>query len=104
MHRRLPRRCGWGATGAGRPRFSAPGFEKQIGHLDALFRLHYPGSNPKATMWEEWLSLCSLWPATEQLQSMREQWSRAISSRTMEADGYVATHQHGSIAHQTGWP
>lgn len=72
--------------------------------IQALFDLHYPGSGPKATMWEEWLSMCSLWPATERLAGFRTEWSQTLSTRVMEPDGYVATHQHGSIAHQHGWP
>lgn len=84
--------------------FAASGYESEMKHINELFWLHYPGSGPKATMWEEWLSMCSLWPATDQLESMRTAWRDALTGRIMEADGYVATHQHGSIAHQTGWP
>ena len=72
-----------------------------------LFWLHYPGSGPKATLWDEWLSLSSLWPAVftnNQADTMRANWEQTLSSRVMDAEGYVATHQHASIAHQLGWP
>jgi hypothetical protein len=73
----------------------------------ALFWRHYPGAGPKATLWDEWLSMCSLWPATTNdpsVSSMRSSWEKTLSSRIIDTDGYVATHQHASIAHQLGWP
>ena len=27
-----------------------------------------------------------------------------LTARIIDSEGYVATHQHGSIAHQLGWP
>ncbi len=84
--------------------FTAPGYEKQVEELESLFTLHYPGAGPKATMWDEWLSLSSLWPAADKLEEMRTSWSQVLSTRIFEGDGYVSTHQHGSIAHQHGWP
>jgi hypothetical protein len=69
--------------------------------------LHYPGAGPKATLWDEWLSAPGLWPGvgTDNFsESMRAQWHAALAARIMDADGYVATHQHTSIAHQLGWP
>jgi hypothetical protein len=89
------------------PRFQAPGFEKEMETLRALFWLHYPGAGPKATLWDEWLSGPGLWPAvgTEGMaDGFRRQWSEVLSARVIEPEGYVATHQHGSIAHQHGWP
>ena len=35
---------------------------------------------------------------------MRANWDKALSGRIIDTDGYVATHQHASIAHQLGWP
>src|SRR5262249_2478594 len=58
-------------------------------------------------LWDEWLPDASLWPAvtTDHLaDDMRRQWSKVLSARILDAEGYVATHQHGSIAHQLGWP
>ncbi len=89
------------------PRFQVPGHEQEMATLRSLFWLHYPGSGPKATLWDEWLSLCSLWPAvgTNSLSdSMRSSWDQTLSGRIVDTDGYVATHQHASIAHQLGWP
>lgn len=60
-----------------------------------------------ATLWDEWLSGSSLWPAVSsdgRMRSIRERWSHALSSRRIDPEGYVATHQHASIAHQDGWP
>lgn len=89
------------------PRFSVPGYEREMESLRMLFRLHYPGSGPKATLWDEWLSTPGLWPAVASdgsMQRMRAAWADTLSKRIIDPDGYVATHQHASIAHQLGWP
>jgi hypothetical protein len=89
------------------PTFTVPGHAKEMSTLRDLFWLHYPGSGPKATLWDEWLPDASLWPAvsTETYSDkMRQQWKEALNSRIIDSEGYVATHQHGSIAHQLGWP
>ena len=75
--------------------------------LRELSWLHYPGAGPKATLWDEWLPDASLWPAVStELKSdaMRQAWSATLNARIMDPEGYVATHQHASIAHQLGWP
>ncbi len=75
--------------------------------LRDLFWLHYPGAGPKATLWDEWLPDASLWPdvATgNQSDAMRQAWASTLASRIIDPEGYVATHQHQSIAHQLGWP
>jgi uncharacterized lipoprotein YddW (UPF0748 family) len=72
-----------------------------------LFWLHYPGAGPKATLWDEWLPDASLWPAVateNRSDAMRQAWSGTLSARIVDPEGYVATHQHASIAHQLGWP
>lgn len=89
------------------PRFIVPGHETEMSQLRDLYWLHYPGAGPKSTLWDEWLTDPSLWPAVTnagQLASMRQQWHDVLSGRIIDADGYVATHQHHSIAHQLGWP
>jgi hypothetical protein len=89
------------------PHFNVPGHEKEMSTLRDLFWLHYPGSGPKSTLWDEWLIDASLWPAVTNDSScdkFRAQWSNALSSRIIDSEGYVATHQHASIAHQLGWP
>jgi uncharacterized lipoprotein YddW (UPF0748 family) len=89
------------------PRFQVPGHEKEMAALRDLFWLHYPGSGPKATLWDEWLPDASLWPAVStenKAEAMRRAWAETLGGRIIDADGYVATHQHASIAHQLGWP
>jgi hypothetical protein len=89
------------------PRFIVPGHQDKMDSLRAMFWLHYPGAGPKATLWDEWLSTPSLWPAVDsddRSNRFRLEWARALASRDMDAKGYVATHQHASIAHQQGWP
>ena len=98
---------GWGQEGVPEdfPRFVVPGHEGAMESLRGLYWLHYPGSGPKSTLWDEWLSGPSLWPAVEGYSDrFRGEWSAALSQRAMDAEGYVATHQHASIAHQLGWP
>lgn len=89
----------------GFPRFSVPGQEGAMESLREMFWLHYRGAGPKATIWDAWLPAPSLWPATgAPSDSFRRQWASALSGRILDAEGYVATHQHGSIAHPLGWP
>ena len=89
------------------PVFNVPSLDKEMQSLRDLYYLHYPGSGPKATLWDEWLTEPSLWPAVEtgnQMESFREQWASVLASRRFDAEGYVVTNQHNSIAHQDGWP
>jgi len=89
------------------PRFQAPGYEQDMDLLRSLHWLHYGPAKPLATLWDEWLSGPTLWPALhtgDAMETIRKQWSDALSGRIIDAEGYVATHQHASIAHQLGWP
>lgn len=89
------------------PEFTVPGAEDSMAKLRRLHWLHYPGAGPKATLWDEWLSTPGLWPAVDssgKLETMRAEWRRSLSNRGVDEEGYVATHQHASISHQTGWP
>lgn len=89
------------------PRFHVPGYEREMATVRDLFWLHYPGAGPKATLWDEWLPDASLWPAVatdQHTDNMRQAWASALSGRILDPEGYVATHQHASIAHQLGWP
>src|SRR6476660_2773011 len=84
------------------PRYQVPGHEKEMATLRDLFWLHYPGSGPKATLWDEWLPDASLWPATSTdnfADKMRGEWATTLRGRIIDPEGYVATHQHQSIAH-----
>lgn len=89
------------------PQFIVPGHEQEMEAMRRMMWLHYPPGGPKATLWDEWLSTPTLWPAVDTKNAwryMREQWSAALTGRVMDPEGYVATHQHTSIAHQLGWP
>ena len=86
------------------PRFVVPGHEAAMGSLQSLLALHYPGTGPKATLWDPWLPKAALWPATGQGNQLRAAWRAALLSRKMHADGYVSTHQHRGLAHNDGWP
>ena len=89
------------------PRFHVPGQESRMALLREWFWLHYRGAEPKSTLWDEWLSGPALWPAVETegwSDRMRTAWRAALSGRVLDAEGYVGTHQHDSIAHPLGWP
>ncbi|MCP4644429.1 MAG: hypothetical protein GY851_28555, partial [bacterium] len=87
------------------PRILVPGHEKEMDSLRALLWLHYPGAGPKATLWDEWLSGPAMWPAeSHHMPVFRQQWDDVLSTRIIDPEGYVATHQHASVAHQLGWP
>lgn len=97
-------------TGAGEPSpgpFAIPGHERAAAALNALFALHHPGCGPKATLWDAWLPTPALWRATTAdgaPNTFDVAWKDALSARIVDADGYVATHQHASIARPLGWP
>ncbi|MGB9597733.1 MAG: hypothetical protein ACPL7B_15725, partial [Candidatus Poribacteria bacterium] len=89
------------------PRFIVPDYEKEMALIRELYYLHYVPAGPMATLWDEWLSGSSLMPAVEtdnKMESIRKRWSQTLLSRRIDEEGYVATHQHASIAHQDGWP
>ena len=89
------------------PQFVVPGHEEEMASLRELYYLHYTPAGPLSTLWDEWISGPSLWPAVEnagRMHSIRERWADALSARIIDPEGYVATHQHASIAHQLGWP
>lgn len=89
------------------PTFEVPGHAAEMDSMRALFHLHQGGAGPKATLWDAWLAAPDLWPAidaTSANQTAMEQWRAALSTRAMDPDGYVHTHQHLSYAHDHGWP
>jgi len=112
------------------PSFRVAGFEKEMAALRGLYWEHfipeglywdewlYAGADgnppypklpagPKATLWDEWLSGLLLWPAIETNgvhSRMVERWKRKLSTRRMDADGYVDTDQGVYFAHSLGWP
>ena len=89
------------------PQFRVPEYKGAMELLRELYFLHYRPAGPLATLWDEWMSGPTLWPALSsdgRMHSMRTRWAQALSNRRMDPEGYVATHQHASIAHQDGWP
>ena len=87
--------------------FTVPGQERHMTLLRQLFWLHYPQSGPLATMWDGWMSLSSLWPATGPAPGTnprRERWRQALLERRIDGEGYVSTHQHHGFGHGEGWP
>lgn len=89
------------------PQFALPGHESEMKTLRELFYHHYVPGRPLSTLWDEWMSGSTLWPALEtenRMSTIRERWARALSDRIIDPEGYVASHQHSSIAHQLGWP
>ncbi len=89
------------------PRFVVPGFDQAMAGLRDLYWEHYARGGPKATLWDAWLADPTLWPAVatdKRMDSLRRRWRDALRGRIIDAEGYVATHQHASIAHQQGWP
>ena len=67
------------------PRFIVPGHEAQMASLRELFWEHYARrKGPASTLWDEWLSGSTLWPATEDgnlMHAMRADWRAALSGR-----------------------
>lgn len=93
------------------PRFVVPGHDAAMSTLRDLFYLHYKEyhkrKRPMPTLWDEWLSDATLWPAVQSggmTEKIERAWGEALTARYMDAEGYVASHQHSSIAHQHGWP
>jgi len=89
------------------PTFTVPGQEQAMAELRELYWVHYERGGPLATLWDEWEISPTLWPAVttdNRLEIIRRRWREALLGRGMDAEGYVFTHQHGSIAHQQGWP
>jgi hypothetical protein len=89
------------------PRFVVPGHQTEMDSVRALFWLHYQPAGPLITLWDEWMSMSTLWPARgsgRELTAMRQRWAAALASRAINAEGYVHTHQHDGLAHAEGWP
>jgi hypothetical protein len=89
------------------PVFGVPGYDQAMAELREFYWAHYERGGPLATLWDEWESGPTLWPAVatdNRMNTIRDRWRAALLGRHIDAEGYVATHQHGSIAHQEGWP
>ncbi len=89
------------------PSFTVPGHDREMASLRALYWLHYEPAGPLLPLWEEWMSMSTLWPGrgdTAPSTAMRERWRRALASRIINSEGYVHTQQHDGLGHAEGWP
>ena len=89
------------------PVLAVPGQDHAMAEMRELFWVHYERGGPLATLWDEWESGPTLWPAVttdNRMNTIRDRWRAALLARGMDPEGYVFVHQHGSIAHQQGWP
>lgn len=108
------------APAANFPQFIVPGREREMATLNALHRLHYPPvwldyphRDPTAalcTLWDEWLTGPCLWADTADVLvcdsrvTITQRLKNSFCNKFIDAEGYVATHQHEGIGHQLGWP
>jgi hypothetical protein len=97
---------GAGEIPEGFPKFIVPGHEQEMASIRALFWHHFQPAGPLIPLWDEWMPMATLWPAisAEKVGEMRLRWARALSSRPMNAEGYILTQQHDGPAHAEGWP
>ncbi len=102
------------------PRFVVPGQERAMAALNTMHRLHfppvwldYPNRDPAAglcTLWDEWLTSACLWADTSGILvcdgkvSITQRLKNSFRNKTIDSEGYVATHQHEGIGHILGWP
>lgn len=102
------------------PRFMVPGKEKEMVALNAMHRLHYPPvwldyphRDPQGalcTLWDEWLTAPCLWADTagilvcDDKVTITQRLKNSFHNKIIDAEGYVATHQHEGIGHELGWP
>ena len=89
------------------PSFEVPGYEKEMESIRKLYFQQYQITKPAVPLWDEWLPMSTLWPAIgegEELTKMRKDWAKTLSSRFLNAEGYVVTEQHDGPAHSEGWP
>ena len=84
------------------PSFIVPGYEHEMKSLRAMYWLYYEPAKPLIALWDEWMPMSTLWPATG--KNMDQMWSDAFAERIIGSDGYVHTQQHDGLAHSEGWP
>ncbi len=83
-----------------------PGFEKDLGRVEEMYRLHRV-AGPDTTLWDPWLPMSVLWFETTNQPStdyLRRIYRDRLLNRRMDAEGYVSTQQHEGLAHSMGWP
>jgi len=88
------------------PKFSVPGYAKEMKSLGNLFELHYKPRGLLANIWDKWLVQSMLWPAMSDNQSLniRRNFSGDFLKKKILKDGYINTDQHRGLGHPSGWP
>jgi hypothetical protein len=102
------------------PQFLVPGQDAAMSALNRMHRLHfppvwldYPHKDPQAglcTLWDEWLTGPCLWAdlgsflVCDGKVSITQRLRNSFLHKIIDAEGYVATHQHEGIGHVLGWP
>ena len=84
------------------PSFQVPGYEMEMESFRKLFFQQYETAGPAVPLWDEWLPMSTLWPAISEGHkhgNMVKAWARALSTRFMNAEGYVVTEQHDTSKH-----
>ena len=73
------------------PRFIVPGHEQAMASLRDLYWLHYRDyrtrSKPMPTVWDEWMTGSTLWPAVEStggMSEIRRHWAQGLGSRVID--------------------
>lgn len=88
------------ADDSGLPRFSVPGFEREMAALNELHALHHEGAFTPCTLWDAWLPMATLWASNQK----RTQYRGALLNRPIDSEGHVSMQQHRGLAHPAGWP
>lgn len=89
------------------PQFQVPGYNEDMAALRSLFWLHYEPAGPLSPLWDEWMTMATLWPDSDSglgSLAMNARWAGALSGRIMNSEGYIHTQQHDGPAHAEGWP
>ena len=89
------------------PSFEVPGHEQEMESLRKLYFQQYEVPRIDMPLWDEWMPMSTLWPAIgeeQKLNEKRKEWAKSLSSRFLNAEGYVVTEQHDGPAHSEGWP
>ena len=88
------------------PEFIVPGAEKEMATVKELFLHHFPNSHNEMALWDCWLPMSVIWPATGIRNSNPKQifYRNALSQKRISDKGYVSTQQHRGLGHPEGWP
>ena len=88
------------------PEFIVPGAEKEMATVKELFMHHFPNSHNEMPLWDCWLPMSVLWPATGVRNTNPKQmfYRNALLHKKISDKGYVSTQQHRGLGHPEGWP